>query len=378
MGSSAQDTFPVLGGLGRTNTGKVPSKVGRLKLLSHKSSWWGSSDLAYISTAPLIKRATVRPLCFFYPPTWYTSSIPRTTMSTKTYLSTVLPRNEDEWNDWTVQYKVSGSTIHDATLTSASTIGEGQYLLLQVLWTSHGTRRLNLEQYKLDTWKQEADKLLATFKSWADYRKSFPNGPIREGTFALAKRYQSQAAASREEVFQSNVAISPVANRTRSRMGNLEKKLREARLETPTKSTGKLLDSSEVEDTPDTGDSPFYSPGPGEIAHLMYPQTKDEQIVNTALVDFLNALTMHFPQASDWTLHRKSFKATFQHAAFEARTDGYLEDGRSPERARALVEVKPMLRRRKRNPICMQEAAQMVAWIKSDPDLTGALNLTGR
>ncbi|KAJ5213232.1 hypothetical protein N7449_000401 [Penicillium cf. viridicatum] len=163
-------------------------------------------------------------------------------------------------------------------------------------------------------------------------------------------------------------------------MGNLEQKPREARLETPTKSTGKLPDSleDEDEDTPDSGDSPFYSPGPEDIAHLMYPQTKDEQIVNTALVDFLNALSMHFPQASGWTLHRKSFKAAFQHASFEARTDGYLEDGGSSERVRALIEVKPMLRAKKRNPIRMQEAAQMVAWIKSDPDPRGALNLPGR
>ncbi|KAE8155000.1 hypothetical protein BDV25DRAFT_146823 [Aspergillus avenaceus] len=154
--------------------------------------------------------------------------------------------------------------------------------------------------------------------------------------------------------------------------------MREAQLETPTKSTGNLPGFSGVEDTPDAGDSPFHSPGPVEITHLMYPQTKDEQIVNTALVDFLNALTMHFPQANDWTLHRKSFKAAFQHASFEARTDGYLEDDGSSDRVRALIEVKPMLREKKRNPICMQEAAQMVAWIKSDPDPRGVLNLPGR
>ncbi|KKK23515.1 hypothetical protein AOCH_004090 [Aspergillus ochraceoroseus] len=86
---------------------------------------------------------------------------------------------------------------------------------------------------------------------------------------------------------------------------------------------------------------------------------------------------MYFPQASDWTLHRKSFKAEFKQASFEARTDGYLEDGGSSERVRALIEVKLMLRRKKQNPIRMQEAAQMVAWLKSDPDPTGILNLPG-
>ncbi|GLA22769.1 hypothetical protein AnigIFM63326_005243 [Aspergillus niger] len=287
-----------------------------------------------------------------------------------------LPQNESKWNAWTARYDVTDLSIHDATLPSASNISEKQYLLLQVLWTSRNGRSLDMRRFELDTWKEKADKLLATFHSWDSYCQSFSNGPIREGTFALAKKYQSQAAASREETFQSNVTISPVANRTRSKMGttSLEQKMREVQLETPTKSTGSL----EVGNTPGTGDSPFPSPGPEELAHKMYPQTKDEQIVNTALVDFLNALSIHFPQASEWTLHRKSLKAAFQSGSFEARTDGYLEDGGSSERARALIEVKPMLRKKKLNPIRMQEAAQMVAWIKSDPDLTGILNRPGR
>ncbi|KAE8349396.1 hypothetical protein BDV28DRAFT_141318 [Aspergillus coremiiformis] len=299
-------------------------------------------------------------------------------MASKVSIGDDLPSDENTWTVWAARYNVSGSTIHDATLTSASTISERQYLLLQVLWTSKASRKLSLKQVELETWKREADKLLATFQSWASYRQSFASGPILEGTFALAKKYQLQAAASREESFQSNVAFSPISNRTRTKMGRLEQKLREAQLETPTKSTGKLPSEMRVEDTPETGNSPFPTPGPEEIAHLMYPQTKDEQIVNTALVDFLNALSMHFPQASDWTLHRKSFKAEFQHASFEARTDGYLEDGGSSERVRALIEVKPMIRRKKLNLIRMQEAAQMAAWIKSDPDPTGVLNLPGR
>ncbi|PTU19060.1 hypothetical protein P175DRAFT_0549059 [Aspergillus ochraceoroseus IBT 24754] len=193
------------------------------------------------------------------------------------------------------------------------------YLLLQVLWVS-----------VTETWKQEVDKLLATFQSWTNYQQSFRNGPIREGTFALAKR---------DENFKSNVVFSPISNRTRSKMGSLEQKLREAQLETPTKLA------------------------------LSFSR---------ACGDCIHQLIMYFPQASDWTLHRKSFKAEFKQASFEARTDGYLEDGGSSERVRALIEVKLMLRRKKQNPIRMQEAAQMVAWLKSDPDPTGILNLPGQ
>ena len=289
-----------------------------------------------------------------------------------------LPSNENQWATWVAQHGVSGMAIHDTKLTSASTISKKQYLLLQVLWTSSQASRLDLKTFDLDTWKQQADKLLATFQSRDNYLQSFASDTILEGTFALAKKYQLQAVESKDESFRSNVAFSPVVSCTRSKMGSLEQKLRAVQLETPTKSTGNLPELPEFEDTPDTGDSPFPSPGPQEIAHLMCPQTKDQQIVNTALVDFLNALSMHFPKASGWTLHRKLFKAEFEHASFEARTDGYLEDGQSPQKVRALVEVKPMTRRKKRIPICMQEAAQMAAWIKSDPDIGGALSLPGR
>ncbi|PWY95953.1 hypothetical protein BO94DRAFT_552764 [Aspergillus sclerotioniger CBS 115572] len=268
------------------------------------------------------------------------------------------------------RHGASGMTIHDTTLTSASTISKKQYLLLQVLWTSSSAARLNLKTVQLDTWKQQADKLLESFESWKNYLQSFTSDTILEGTFALPRKYQLQAAESKDESFRSNVTFTPIANRTRSKMGSLEQKLRTAQLETPTKSTGLPPDSPGVKDTPDTC-SPFQSPGPQEIAHLMYPQTKDEQIVNTALIDFLNALSMHFPKACGWTLHRKSFKAEFEHAFFEARTDGYLDDGQSSE-------VKPMTRRKQRIPICMQKAAQMAAWIKSDPDIGGALSLPGR
>ncbi|XRM42140.1 hypothetical protein ABZX51_005370 [Aspergillus tubingensis] len=281
-----------------------------------------------------------------------------------------LPRNETEWREWAASHEVSNSTIHDAPLTSGSNINHQQYLLLHVLWKSSMARQLKLEEFGLKEWKQKAEKLLATLQSWDRYHQSFTSNTILEGTFALAKKYQFEASGSLDERFRPDVTFTPVAHRTRSKMGGLERKMRDIQLQTPTKSTGMIPNTPGEE-------SPFNSPGPSEISNQMYPQTEDEQIVNSALVDFLNALSIHFPEACDWTLHRKSFKADFEHASYEARTDGYLKGG-SPGKARALIEVKPMLREKKRIPICMQEAAQMVAWIKSDPDSTGVLNLPGR
>ena len=78
---------------------------------------------------------------------------------------------------------------------------------------------------------------------------------------------------------------------------------------------------------PDDDESPGSSPSSGpslglsppntisrEMDRILYPPTRDEQIVNTALIVFLNALTMHFDFYSNWTLHRKPFIATFENA----------------------------------------------------------------
>jgi hypothetical protein len=76
----------------------------------------------------------------------------------------------------------------------------------------------------------------------------------------------------------------------------------------------------------------------------MYPPTKDEQIVNTALVVFINAITMHFDDLRHlgWSIHRKALIADFEEASFEARTDGYLHDNQ--ENLHARIEVKPVVR----------------------------------
>ncbi|PWY82799.1 hypothetical protein BO83DRAFT_454901 [Aspergillus eucalypticola CBS 122712] len=86
--------------------------------------------------------------------------------------------------------------------------------------------------------------------------------------------------------------------------------------------------------------APSRTPESQKPDNVLYPPTMDEQIVNCALFIFLNALTMPFKLANNWTLHRKAFKAKFYNASFEARTDGYLDDRRGE--AQAIIEVKPV------------------------------------
>jgi hypothetical protein len=121
--------------------------------------------------------------------------------------------------------------------------------------------------------------------------------------------------------------------------------------QTPTKKESNSSSSRQLLLLGDESPSPSPSSDPSppntiarELERILYPPTKDEQIVNTALIVLLNALTTHFDFYSNWTLHRKPFTATFENAQFEARTDGYLD---SPGgKTRVIIEVKPVLRSR--------------------------------
>ncbi|ODM19157.1 hypothetical protein SI65_05774 [Aspergillus cristatus] len=100
-----------------------------------------------------------------------------------------------------------------------------------------------------------------------------------------------------------------------------------------------------------------------------YTKTIDEQIVNTALLNFLKAITQHFSDISHrWTINRKAFHATAKGTKlYEARTDGCLshDDGQS---VCPLIEVKAAVRSKKLYDIFMQESAQMVAWTLNDTE----------
>ncbi|KAH8427659.1 uncharacterized protein LDX57_005370 [Aspergillus melleus] len=141
------------------------------------------------------------------------------------------------------------------------------------------------------------------------------------------------------------------------------------------RSTGAAPDFS-----PDTSEQEEeeHSPALEELMNQLYTQTKDEEIVTSALFSLLCGLTVHTKIGNRWTVHRKALKACFRHASFVARVDGYLEDRTPVEKVRAVVEVKPMFREKRILQICMQESAQMVAWILKDLDEFGCLNLPGR
>ena len=103
-------------------------------------------------------------------------------------------------------------------------------------------------------------------------------------------------------------------------------------------------------------------------AALMAPPARDEQIVNTAAMLFLNALFIHERRRADWTLHRKAFRFESDTVKFEARTDGHLQLT-GTETSAAILEVKARGRKADHHHrIEMQESAQMALWIYQEPE----------
>ncbi|KAL8397205.1 hypothetical protein RB594_004066 [Gaeumannomyces avenae] len=103
----------------------------------------------------------------------------------------------------------------------------------------------------------------------------------------------------------------------------------------------------------------------------IFPDTEDEQIVNTAMIDYLTSITLNCKDVKgDWTLHRAAFIATNTQKPrkpkiYESRVDGYFKTYEGYKAA--IIEVKPFIRSGKGPETGMQEASQMAAWISQEP-----------
>ncbi|KAF9890255.1 hypothetical protein FE257_006168 [Aspergillus nanangensis] len=328
-----------------------------------------------------------------------------------------LPTTVAEWEEEMAK-DLKGQTIHGKTLASASKIGRKQFLLFRVIWKKGKVKKLPQMLPGLNDCILKADKMLETYTSWNTYCRGLESASakIEEGNFAMAHHYQREVENTENDMNKAALTI-PIAHRTRARAREREKQRADAHLETPSKPPSDLPDAfgtsnledtsfvdptaiSEIPTTPVTpiavtptpkmtfsvplrpktpttpttstkeDPSPFQeqTPAAKELESVLSPPTKDEQIVNCALILFLNALTIpsQFNLTHNWTLHRKAFKAEFDTASFEARVDGYLDDRQG--KAKVIIEVKPVIRSKKLGPIRMQESAQMVAWIKEDDE----------
>lgn len=315
-----------------------------------------------------------------------------------------LPQTSDEWHTIAKQRGLQSESIHGEQVyrayKSASAIEFEQFLLLRVIYysTEHPDQVYHA-QHRATWLRSDAfDAAAASLKArqeWKLYLNSIL--PVQQqqttqaglsslGLFALVRYYQLATEKEHEEqndLSQPKIDFSPVAGRTRSRQaasdwpsgppetptrsprgeqGELEVLLQELGLDSPS-------ESSPEPSTPEIPEtlSPANPSDPDWIEAAEFKAANDEQIVNTALLLYLNALSIACSQVQgDWTLHRRQFVLKSNgKKVYEARVDGYL-CSRDNE-VKAIVEVKPFARFRNTRRIKMQEAAQMAAWIGVDP-----------
>ena len=286
--------------------------------------------------------------------------------------------------------------------TSASKIEEWQFLKLRVLWRiprvpgrailrlfeNEGGRPLGIFQNELEHAREE----LSCVRSWKAYIKHLEERPQRGGSselledlgvFALVVKHQQEVDRLKnkdESEIEEDVGEGlRFFLRPRKKAAAHQEELFTPAWQTPTPNnkntttptTPTLLANNLA--SLSISDSPFaaYSPiarNDGVLISELYPRALDEQIVNTALIDFLQAITIHLPYAAQWTLHRKAFKLD----DWEARVDGYLQQTKTRQ-VKAIVEAKACIRDTavSVSRIRMQEGAQMAAWIFADADEEG-------
>lgn len=317
-------------------------------------------------------------------------------------MTDILPHNATAWRTAAKKHSIKASWIE--VQTSGSGVAFPDFLTLRATWPRKIIPAAGLDDRKLMAPElqrklDEAVYYLSSDNEWLMYLKSLDSQSSGQasrssvnlrGTYALVRYYQYLSSQKKDGVDTNWDVISPkVSSFTRSRyredpqvtptpagrpvpdaeaehfLGAIEG----LDLQTPTsqglKTPASKAPSSRSILTPYT---PLQSFGASEEEAV-----EDEQIINTALVLFLNALTLHCPKVSDhWSLYRKPF--TYRDArgakVYEARVDGLL---RSEDKIpKILVEVKPCHRcagskQGKKGPpkakIRMQETAQMVAWI---------------
>ncbi|PLN86610.1 hypothetical protein BDW42DRAFT_158119 [Aspergillus taichungensis] len=281
-----------------------------------------------------------------------------------------VPKTRTQWQAQVDLLGLGTQTIHDIQLKSASHVSREQFLLLRVLWNSRHSSRL-LSFFDLKQWLPDAKEKLENLSSWKTYCRSFTS-PIPQGTFAPARHYQLEVSKTVQSDFKSDVVFTPKIYMTRSKMQAAQLPIRQPDFTaaTPPSKPTQGFETPYVDEEEDTS-SPGSSSMPASRwsaiksdEEFMFPRTKDEQIVNTALLVFLDSITLHFNLSVSWSLHRMPLIAEFTNANFEARTDGYLAD-RSGD-IKAIIEVKPVLRGNKGPQIRIQESHQIVAGLLED------------
>jgi hypothetical protein len=297
---------------------------------------------------------------------------------TQKYLGDNLPGTGVEWRTAAARY--NPVSIHELEAAdSASEITVEQFLSLKALWP----RRCKTADLYADktaalfgSSKADIETVRATMRErdtcWTEYLKAVEAGAGRGskfsrelGVYALVLQSQVEASKIKESLNDSErLRFTPMKkHNTRSQAQDENRDPKGKGQESRSESRGSHHPSQ-------TSKS---SSGPENISPKRRDEEPglligDEQVVNTAAINFLNALFIHEARPADWTLERKQLRFNSRSVKFEARTDGHFEIHGHKQSA-AILEVKPRTRYYERGfRIEMQESAQMALWIFQEPN----------
>ena len=295
-----------------------------------------------------------------------------------------LPTSIKEWEKEAKIYGVLGSSVHKLLeVASASKIGPEQYYSLRVLWKVNRTSLPNasvLGFSRDDPIYRKASDYLKESQSWQDYLANVPPGPlsfsansVRDiGAFSNVLYYQRHVEPmihlGSEEMAMDSVPSKFSPRRAPAAPSVLTQpevpSLTTSRGR-PTMKKSSYLDPDYSFDDTLISDNSFAPPDPQTpISKAVVARSEDEQIVNIALILWLQTLVMFHPRVQLERLKWSVKRLKFAFGEWEARTDGCL---RKDGDVKAVVEVKPFSRRDYPGAIQKQESAQMASWIRNSP-----------
>jgi hypothetical protein len=234
-----------------------------------------------------------------------------------------IPEVETDWKRAVEDADLTGKTIHTLeSLSSGSKIIPSEFLTFRIICVSHAARMFDAKKWELTEHMVRAQSLLTNhFSDFSNYLQSVrldmgvtqkgPGDQLPLGIFEIPRNHQ-------RHVLEADRLTS--------------QKIR-------------LVDPDHVD------------------AWRIVPTT-DEEIVNFAIVDWLQAVCMKMPGVhGQWIASRYQFRARFGTNELEARTDGVLRIFDEPERVHALIECKAKARKDALPSVQFQEAAQIVTWL---------------
>ncbi|MCJ1425760.1 hypothetical protein MMC29_003660 [Sticta canariensis] len=278
-----------------------------------------------------------------------------------------LPRDPHEWTKLARHHGVLHRSIHDLSiLDSASKIKGPQFYALRVLGKPH-KKLLDGSDLCDRRVLAEARKFLDEWQAWKDYLKDIEiNGgssslseieDIR--TFSLV-RYNQMRTSTNDHIDSASlkVVLSPVAHRTRSHQPNpahsgspytptrmpLSQKEKQPFSMGPLDDLLNEMEKSQFNTVPHGSNAPPSPESPANTAETL--PSEDEQIVNMALILFLDSVTIHHPKVKSggsssprWTIKRLQLKF----GTWEARTAGFLRMASDNQKLRLSWKQSPTL-----------------------------------